>query len=109
MGLLGPTAAPAAGPGDLDPSFGHDGCVRTRIDGHDRASGVTVDSKGRIVAAGSAGDGSQFGVARYRRSGRLDHSFSQDGKVTTDFTGPGIVFDWAKSVAVDLWSDCRAW
>jgi uncharacterized delta-60 repeat protein len=95
-----PTVA-IAKPGDLDRSFGDDGWVRTRIVAHDQAYAVAVDSHKRIVAAGPAADYGLFGVARYRRSGRLDHSFSGDGKVTTRFSGPGIVRNWARSVAID--------
>jgi len=96
-------AAPAhsASPGDLDRSFGDDGWVSTRIVAHEYADAVAIDSRKRIVAAGAAADDGLFGVARYRRSGRLDHSFSGDGKVTTKFSGSGIVFQWASSVAVD--------
>jgi uncharacterized delta-60 repeat protein len=99
--LLVPTLAQAAKPGDLDRSFGGDGWVSTRIVAHEYADAVAIDSHKRIVAAGAAADDGLFGVARYRRSGRLDHSFSGDGKVTTKFSGAGIVFQWASSVAID--------
>jgi uncharacterized delta-60 repeat protein len=99
--LLLPVLAPAAKPGDLDRSFGDDGWVSTRIVAHEYADAVAIDSRKRIVAAGAAADDGLFGLARYRRSGRLDHSFSGDGKVTTKFAGAGIVFQWASSVAVD--------
>jgi uncharacterized delta-60 repeat protein len=99
--LLVPTLADAAKPGDLNRSFGDQGWIRTRIVAHDHAHSVVIDSKGRIVAAGSAADGGLFGVARYRPSGRLDHSFSKDGRVTTRFAGgPGWVTNSASSVAI---------
>jgi uncharacterized delta-60 repeat protein len=101
LAFAGGATAQAAQPGQLDRSFGDDGWVRTRIVAHEQAYAVAIDSHKRIVAAGPAADYGLFGVARYRRSGRLDHSFSGDGKVTTKFSGPGIVYQWASSVAVD--------
>ena len=41
------------------------------------ANSVAIDSRGRIVAAGY-----RYELARYRRNGRLDHSFSGNGKAT---------------------------
>ncbi|HEY7151794.1 MAG TPA: hypothetical protein VH391_08930 [Solirubrobacterales bacterium] len=75
--------------------------MSTRIVAHEYVDAVTIDSRKRIVAAGAAADNSLFGVARYRGSGRLDRSFSGDGKVTTEFPGSGIVFQWPSSVAID--------
>jgi uncharacterized delta-60 repeat protein len=99
--LLAPALAQAA-PGDLDRSFGNDGWLRTRIVAHDQARAVVIDSNRRIVAAGRAADGGRFGVARYRPSGRLDHSFSGDGKVTARFEGgPSYVTNSAGSVAIE--------
>jgi uncharacterized delta-60 repeat protein len=102
---LGGGAAPyaqGAKPGQLNRSFGDDGWVRTRIVAHDQPRGVTIDSKHRIVAAGPAADQGLFGLARYRPSGRLDHSFSGNGKVTTRFSGgPGYVTNYVTSVAID--------
>ncbi len=102
LASLVPTLALAAKPGQLDPSFGTDGWVRTRIAAHDQASAVVIDSKHRIVAAGPAADQGLFGLARYRQSGRLDHSFSGNGKVKTRFSGgPGFITNFATSVAID--------
>jgi hypothetical protein len=52
------------------------------------ANAVVVDSRDRVVAAGVAGDvdyqtkDNQLALARYRPNGRLDRSFSDDGKVS---------------------------
>lgn len=100
--LLAPTLAQAATPGALDRSFGDDGWARTRIGAHDEAAAVAIDSKHRIVVAGSATYRHLFAVARYRPSGRLDRSFSGNGKKTTRFSGgPGYVVSHASSVAID--------
>jgi uncharacterized delta-60 repeat protein len=72
--------------GKLDPSFGGgDGIVRTSFPGNPQAQSVAIEPDGDIVVAG--GTGSQFAVARYQRSGQLDQSFSDNGKVVTSFPG----------------------
>ena len=76
--------------GTLDPTFGGDGKVITNITlGVDIAYGVTIQSDGKIVAAGSAHEGSgdgRFALARYNDDGTLDSTFGGDGTVITDFT-----------------------
>ena len=100
--LLIPALAQAAKPGALDRSFGGDGWVRTPIGTLDRAADVAMDAKHRIVAAGSAQYFHVFAIARYRPGGRLDRSFSGNGKKTTRFSGgPGYVVSYARSVAID--------
>jgi uncharacterized delta-60 repeat protein len=79
--------------GSLDRSFSHNGKVRTAIGAESGASSVGIDSRRRIVAAGSS-DG-DFALARYRRNGSLDRSFSGNGKVRPGF-GPG-----ASSMGID--------
>jgi uncharacterized delta-60 repeat protein len=100
--LLIPTLAQGAKPGALDRSFGDDGWVRTPIGTLDRAADVAIDAKHRIVAAGDAEYFHVFAIARYRPGGRLDRSFSGNGKKTTRFSGgPGYVVSYARSVAID--------
>jgi uncharacterized delta-60 repeat protein len=79
--------------GSLDPGFGEGGIVRSPF-GLVQAShafDVSLAPDGRIVAAGffrkggDAQDSSQFAVARYLPDGRLDPSFSRDGRATVDF------------------------
>jgi uncharacterized delta-60 repeat protein len=93
--LLAPALAHAR-PGDLDRSFGDGGKVRTRFEVHDGAYSVATYSHGRTVAAGVTSSG-KFALARYRRNGTLDDSFSGNGKVRTDFGGGAS----ARSVAID--------
>ncbi|MEU3605387.1 calcium-binding protein [Streptomyces sp. NPDC035033] len=73
--------------GAPDPSFDGDGRVITSFGPEDGgASGVALQSDGRIVAAGHYnGD---FALARYNTGGGLDPDFGGDGRVTTDFGGP---------------------
>ena len=75
--------------GSLDDTFGGDGRVLTSLsDGSDWAAAVIVQTDGKIVAAGTAGStefSGTFALARYNTDGRLDDTFSGDGKVRTDF------------------------
>ena len=97
--MLGATVAPAgAAPGDLDPTFGVGGILRT--------SGVFVDDvavqpDGRIVGVGTARGAGFFerdwGLVRYEADGTLDTTFGSGGMVTTDFGGD---FDWANGLAL---------
>ena len=78
--------------GSLDPTFSGDGRQRTSFGGEfDYAGSVALQGDGKIVAAGCAcpantyaGD---FALARYKRNGSLDPTFSGDGRQTTDFGG----------------------
>jgi uncharacterized delta-60 repeat protein len=73
--------------GELDPSFSRDG--RVSIDfgyGRDIAAAVALQRDGRIVVAGRSGaTEDEFVVARLRPDGRLDRTFSADGKAAIDF------------------------
>lgn len=80
--------------GALDTRFGAGGVVRTDHEGTpDGAEDVLVQPDGRVVAAGwwgrSAGEVwyTDFALARYDRSGRLDATFGDAGTVATDFFG----------------------
>jgi uncharacterized delta-60 repeat protein len=79
-----PPASALAADGQLDPTFGRDGKVTTSFTAGASASAVAVQSDGRIVAAGGAGD--DFALARYDTEGALDTTFGTGGRVTTGFT-----------------------
>jgi len=92
--------------GTLDPAFGSGGVAATDFpDGPDWAEDVTIDSRGRIVAAGVSSlpsGGTAFALARYRPNGHLDSSFGDAGQVKTAFPvglydGEGIAY----AVAID--------
>ena len=90
----------AAADGDLDTSFDSDGKVTTEVGStNDYAGSVTIQSDGKIVAAGYSNNGSNddFALVRYNTDGSLDASFDGDGKVTTAI-GSGT--DQAFSVAI---------
>ena len=73
--------------GSLDPDFGNGGKVTT--DNTEKATTVTVQVDGKIVAGGSANSGetrsSDFATVRYQSNGKIDTSFGAGGIVTTDF------------------------
>ena len=76
--------------GNLDPTFGTGGIVRTDFAGNiDQANAVAIQPNGQIVAAGSSFSNSKtvedFIVARYNANGALDKRFGKNGKITTDF------------------------
>ena len=78
--------------GSLDTGFGTSGKVLTDLAGSsDCAYGVTIQSDGKIVAAGSAynAGSNDFALARYNADGSLDTAFDTDGKVLTDVPGHG--------------------
>jgi uncharacterized delta-60 repeat protein len=90
--------------GTVDPSFGEGGVVRTMFSQCGcRAYDVAVKQDGRIVLAGmrqrggDAQDDELFAVARYLSDGRLDRTFSGDGRASVDF---GFGDDEAFAVAV---------
>lgn len=82
--------------GALDPAFGTDGKVTTDLGGGDFVEDLAIQPDGAIVAVGGSG---VFALARYLPDGTLDTSFSDDGRVTTDFAGGGSA---ANAVALQL-------
>jgi uncharacterized delta-60 repeat protein len=88
--------------GDLDTSFGGDGKVLTDFgSGVEWVNSLAIQSDGKVVAVGgsypASGVDVRFGLARYNPDGTLDNSFSEDGKVITNFTRG---YDFAEDVAV---------
>jgi len=84
--LLLLSVASLGAPGDLDPSFGSAGKVRTAIgSGDDVSFSVALQPDGKVVLGGYSfvGGNTQFAVVRYKANGALDPSFNGTGKVTT--------------------------
>ena len=84
--VLPPALALAAKPGSLDRSFGGDGRATTNFKHYNAASAAAIDRHGRIVAVGRP-EYRYFGIARYKRNGELDRTFSGNGKVATGVSG----------------------
>jgi uncharacterized delta-60 repeat protein len=84
--------------GSLDTTFSGDGRQTTPFAGS--AYAVAIQPDGKIVVVGTAGASGllpgNFAIARYKRDGSLDPTFSGDGKQTTDFGG----YDVANAVAL---------
>jgi uncharacterized delta-60 repeat protein len=74
--------------GTLDTTFGGTGEVLTSFGpGFNGATDVKVQSDGKVVAAGWAGQsGSNFSLVRYNTDGTLDTSFGTGGEVTRHFS-----------------------
>jgi len=71
-----------------DAGFGFDGTVLTDLAGrNDRAAALVVQPDGRLVVAGTSGDGPdrEFVLVRYFPDGSLDGSFGASGVAVTDF------------------------
>lgn len=92
------------GDGSLDRSFGSGGVVRTPFEQCGCfAFDVALQPDGKIVAVGrrfrygDAQNDELFAVARYLPDGRLDRTFSHDGRASVDF---GYGDDFAFAVAV---------
>lgn len=86
--------------GDLDPAFGSKGRAVVAFPGDARASGVALQSDGKIVAAGLAFGPTlyDFALVRFNPDGSPDASFGPSGAVVvTDFFGRG---DGASAVLV---------
>lgn len=66
--------------GDLDVTFSDDGLIDSSVQtGSDRARGLAVQNDGKVVLAGTTGQGN-YGVLRYKADGSgLDLSFDADG------------------------------
>jgi uncharacterized delta-60 repeat protein len=75
--------------GRLDRSFSRDGKTRPNLGGGDSARDVAIQRDGRIVVVGAASPGPQIDsdvlVARFKPNGKLDRSFSRDGRAYVDF------------------------
>ncbi len=100
--LIRTPLAHAAGPGDLDTSFGGTGVVTTSIGSNATAASVVIQPNGKIVLAGYSGDSNQegFAVTRYYSDGSLDATFNENGIVTTTVTG-GSVYGWDVALQPD--------
>lgn len=76
--------------GTLDTSFGSEGVVMTDFESSvfETVQSLSLDSEGRIVAAGIAVDpdaGASFALARYGDDGELDGTFGNGGLARPDF------------------------
>jgi uncharacterized delta-60 repeat protein len=92
--------------GTPDTSFGNNGKRTIDVDGSghdDGAYGVAIDSKGRIVLAGYANNGTEddFAVVRLNANGSLDGTFNGTGIEVTAVAVPSPGSSAAYAVTVD--------
>lgn len=81
--------------GSMDSSFSSDGKALVAFDyggaGDDRATGIAIQSDGRIVLVGTcqqdASGAGDLAIARLLSDGSLDTSFTGDGRKWIDFSG----------------------
>jgi uncharacterized delta-60 repeat protein len=95
-----PNCTEVRGPGGVDPAFGDQGEVVTRVGGegdHGTAYAVTVQNDGKIVVAGTVehalsttGLNTDIVVIRYNPDGSLDPGFGSSGKVISDLGGRDV-------------------
>ncbi len=89
--------------GQPDPTFGTGGKLRTDVGAsRDLAHALAVQTDGKIVLAGQAGNGSHwdFAAVRYTQHGALDANFGTNGRVFVGF--PGNVDDYCHGVRIDV-------
>lgn len=93
--------------GAPDAAFGNGGTLMATpfSAAFSQASGLALQSDGKIVVAGSAlnttHNNYDFAVARFNPDGTADASFNRTGRVLTDVSWPLIPnFDFARSVSV---------
>ena len=103
--------------GQLDPTFNGDGKVRTEFNStEDWVNDVAILANGKTVAVGVATPGGEiydgtgdavFAVSMYRRDGRLDRTFSRDGRRIINFhpDPEGVVYDYEEATAVAVQPD----
>ncbi len=79
-----------AQPGQLDPSFGTNGIVKTDLGDAGKATYYkeAIQKDGKIIALGNAwnGNGFDFVIVRYNTNGSLDTTFGGSGILTTGIT-----------------------
>ncbi|MEI6823349.1 MAG: T9SS type A sorting domain-containing protein [Bacteroidota bacterium] len=86
--------------GVLDSTFGTNGIDTTSIGTvQDKINAVALQSDGKIVAAGTSSNGTDydFALARFNSNGTLDSTFGTNGKVTTPI---GNSSDDGRAVAI---------
>ena len=90
--------------GSLDSTFGASGKQMIRFGSSDTCSGVSLQSDGKIIVAGTSLDPgttrSEFAVARLNSDGSLDNTFGAAGEQKID-VGSGSNFAYALAVESD--------
>ena len=86
--------------GSFDPKFNFSGTARTEFANDVAGEAVAVQEDGKIIVAGGSSVDDAMVLARYMPNGRLDKSFSKNGKLTLKMEEPPQSPVWAYAVAV---------
>jgi len=76
--------------GSLDTTFSSDGKILTNFASNERGEDVAIQPDNKIVVVGErcvSSNNCDVALARYTTSGKLDATFSGDGRVVTNFGG----------------------
>ncbi|MFB7175853.1 hypothetical protein ACFCYM_34300 [Streptomyces sp. NPDC056254] len=73
--------------GTLDATFGNAGKVITDLGGFDQASGLALQTDGKIITIGTANDDADTALARFNLDGTLDTTFGNAGTQIVDLGG----------------------
>ena len=87
LGVASLVTPASAEPGQLDPSFGTGGIVRSDFGGLETALAVAIAEDDSVVAGG-LGNFMDFVVARYTANGTPDRTFGSQGSVRTPVGAP---------------------
>ncbi len=96
--------------GNIDTTFGYNGIATIHFNsgGIDTLNALAIQPDGRIIVGGDVQVGSiggirsvDFGVARLTKTGDLDPTFSEDGKLITHFVQPAASSLWALTLQDD--------
>lgn len=91
--------------GKIDNSFSQDGKQITNFNTleDERALDMIIDTQGRILLAGygfgTEGGSRRFALARYHKDGRLDKTWSDDGKSAPDYEE--LQHNYGQAIAID--------
>lgn len=92
--------------GSVDSTFGQFGFVATDMGGYDQARSIAIQADGKILTAGntviSTNKNIHFAIARYNTNGSLDNTFSDDGKVVTDFGSAYGAFPYSYAAGIAI-------
>jgi hypothetical protein len=74
-----PASAPAATPGNLDPTFGSNGITITNGDGTPDSAALLANGDIAVTVSGAGRSHIDTGVVEYRPNGRLNTAFGTEG------------------------------
>ena len=89
------TSPASAAPGDLDRTYSGDGITKAGY--YRQGNSFLVDSQGKVLVGGIHSTNDRPTLLRYKASGALDTTFSDDGKMTLPTLGRVTDLAWHQS------------